>query len=243
MQNMQKTIDLENVSFRISSLIAGAALLLMTILAPIAHFGILQKLIVPEDPALTYSALVDSENSLRIAVFLFLVVAILDIIVAWALYLVFRPENSSISLLSAWLRIVYSAIFAFVANNLLQVIPLLGGVEPAAAFTVNQLHAQVMQYLDAFQSGWNLSLSVFGLHLAILGILVFKSVNFPKFLGVLVFIAGIGYLVDSFSKVLFSDYALTVSMYTFIGEVLLIFWLFWRGARGPRKEILQEVAI
>ena len=42
----------------------------------------------------------------------FLVVAILDVIAAWALYILLAPVNQGFSLLAAWFRVVYAAIYA-----------------------------------------------------------------------------------------------------------------------------------
>jgi hypothetical protein len=42
-------------------------------------------------------------------------------------------------------------------------------------------------------------------------------------------IAGMGYLVDFTLFLLFPDVTLTVSNFTFIGEVALIFWLLIKG--------------
>jgi hypothetical protein len=44
-------------------------------------------------------------------------------------------------------------------------------------------------------------------------------------------LAGLGYAVDSFGIVLFAGYALEVAAFTFVGEVVLIFWLLLRGRR------------
>ena len=44
-------------------------------------------------------------------------------------------------------------------------------------------------------------------------------------------ILGLGYAVDSFGVVLFAGYALEVATFTFVGEVVLIFWLLLRGRR------------
>ena len=68
-----------------------------------------------------------------------------------------------------------------------------------------------------------------------LGVLLFKSVDFPKVLGALVAIAGVGYLADSFGTILVPDYTLTISVFTFIGEALLIVWLFKLAIKGPRR--------
>lgn len=45
--------------------------------------------------------------------------------------------------------------------------------------------------------------AMFGVHLATLGYLVFKSSYIPRALGVLVAIAGFGYLIDCFGATLF----------------------------------------
>jgi membrane protein implicated in regulation of membrane protease activity len=69
-----------------------------------------------------------------------------------------------------------------------------------------------------------------------LGYLLFKSVDFPRFLGVLVVIAGGGYLADTFARILVPDFEFTFSLITFVGEALLIVWLFWRAIKGFPSE-------
>ena len=68
-----------------------------------------------------------------------------------------------------------------------------------------------------------------------LGALLFRSVAFPKFLGALVVLAGAGYLADSFGAILVPDYSLTISVFTFLGEALLIVWLFKLAIKGTRS--------
>ena len=119
----------------------------------------------------------------------------------------------------AWFRVVYAAIFAVALTNLVNVLQLLNGADYLKAFEVDQLYAQGMLSLSAFQSGWDIGLVIFGLHLLVVGYLAFKSGYIPKWLGVLLVIAGIGYMVDSFGKFLVPNYNLTIAGFTFIGEV------------------------
>jgi len=90
----------------------------------------------------------------------------------------------------------------------------------------------MMIFLSAFQSGWDLALLIFGLHLLVLGVLVFRSGNLLRMVGLFVVAAGLGYLVHGSGKLLSPDYTLTIAMFTFVGEPLLIFWLPWQGIRG-----------
>ena len=44
-------------------------------------------------------------------------------------------------------------------------------------------------------------------------------------------------MVDSFGKFLVPNYNLTIAGFTFIGEVILIFWLLWKGFKGFDKKL------
>lgn len=234
------TLKFADISIRKSAIVAGLGLLLMAILAPIANFGVLEKLIIPGDATTTANNIMASPELFRIGIFVFLIVAILDVVVAWALYILLKPVNKSLTLLAAWFRVVYAAIFVSALSHLLIVLQLLNGSEFLKVFETNQLHAQVMLSLTAFTDGWNIGLALFGLHLLVLGYLVFKSGYIPKILGILVIIAGLGYTIDNFGKILSTNYNVSLTTFTFIGEVLLIFWLLWRGIKGFGKELRSD---
>lgn len=221
-----------DLSPRTAAFVAGLGLLVMAILAAFANFYVLQNLVVANDANATAANIVASGGLFRIGLSCFVLVAVLDVVVAWALYVLLEPVNRSLSLLAAWFRVAYAAVFTIALIPLSSVQHLLGGSEYLKGLEANQLHAQVMVSVNAFRSGWDVGLILFGMHLLILGYLVFKSGFFPKWLGVLVSIASVGYLVDSFGKILIPNYNLTLSMFTFVGEFLLIFWLLGKSVKG-----------
>ena len=90
---------------------------------------------------------------------------------------------------------------------------------------------RVLDAVTAFQKGWTVMLALFGLHLLIVAWLVVRSSYIPFWLGVLVAIAGLGYIVDGAGTVLLSGYGGGIASFTFVGEVLLMVWLLWRGRR------------
>lgn len=94
-----------------AALAAGFGLLLMGLLAPIAYFSVIQNLIVPGDAQKTVANILDSLGSFRISIVFLLLVAILDIIVAWGLYVLLKPVNKSLALLTDWFRVMYAAYF------------------------------------------------------------------------------------------------------------------------------------
>lgn len=210
-----------DISLRTAAIVAGVGLLLMAILAPIAYLNTFQSLVKFDDAALTAQNILSSIGAFRTCVILLFTVAILDIVVAWALYILLVPTNKNLSALAAWLRVIYSGIFIFAISKLyvaLQVITADG--------------TQTMSFLKAFQSIWDMALILFGFHLLVLGYLAFKSGYIPKWLGVFLVLASVGYIVDGFGKSFSPNYNLNIAQFTFVGEVLLIFWLLWRGFKG-----------
>ncbi len=230
-QDVIITNDKNDISLRTAAIIAGAGLFLMAVLAPVANFSILQKLIVPGDAGTTVANIGTSGGSFRIAVVIFLLVALLDIIVAWGLYVLLIPVNKSISLLTAWIRAVYATILAVVTISLVDVLNLTGGGDLAFLSDPEEVQVRVMQSLVRFTTGWEFSLIIFGFHLLLLGLLVYKAGYMKRILGILLLIAALGYIIDGFGRIFSPGYGAGISVYTFIGEVVLIFWLLIAGGR------------
>jgi uncharacterized protein DUF4386 len=238
MKSDKEIIGITDVSLRSAAKIGGFALLIISILAPVGYYGLIQNQIVYGDAATTVSNIIASEGVFRIGIFCLLINAVLDLVVAWALYIVLKPVNKSISLLSAWFRVAYTVMLVVALSHLGNILQLLSGAGYLVTFEPNQLHAKVMLFFGSYENVWNLGYVLFGFHLIILGYLVFKSGYFPKFLGILIKIAGLGYLIDAFGTVLFPNYNLNIAIYTFIGEPLLLIWLLMRGFKefGEKPE-------
>jgi hypothetical protein len=214
-----------DISLRTAAIVAGIGLLLMAILSPIAYLNTFQSLVKFDDAALTAQNILSSIGAFRTCILLLFTVAILDIVVAWALYILLVPANKKLSALAAWLRVIYAGIFIFAISKLYVALQVIAADA-----------SQAMTYLKAFQSIWDKGLILFGFSLLVLGYLAFKSGYVPKWLGVFLVLAAVGYIVDGFGKALSPDYNLNIAQFTFIGEVLLIFWLLWRGIKGFDNE-------
>ncbi len=134
----------------------------------------------------------------------------------------------------AWLRVVYAVVFAYALLNLVDVAQLVNGAS-AATMQSDQFHAQVATSVTAFRNGWDLALAIFGLHLVGLGALLFRSVGLPE--------VPRGARGPCRRRVprglvrtdLRPGYTLTVSTFTFVGEALLIVWLFKVAIKGSRS--------
>jgi len=228
-----KTINsINDISQRQAAIFAGLGMLIICILAPFGFFYAIKSHIVSGDAAGTVSNIMASERLFRIGIICLLINAVFDVVIAWGLYVLLAPVNKSFSLLSAWLRIVYSAILVVALSNLFSSLHLISGADYLSAFEPNQLNAQVMIFIDTFYNVWNLGLVIFALHLFVLGYLIYKSVHFPKFLGIFLAIAGFGYFHDHIGKFIFPNYNITISEFTFIGEFLLLILVIRKAIKG-----------
>jgi len=231
MDNTSSHAGTTDISQRKVALIAALGLLGMAVLAPLALFGVLNTLVDTSNPTVTVANIVESEGMFRLAIAAFLVVTFLDVLMAWAIYVLLRPVNGTLAMLVGWLRLAAAAAFLPALAHLLDVAQLLGGPD-ASSLPAAVVEAQVMSSIASFHNACDIELAVFGLHLLGVGALVYKSVQFPRFLGVLVVIAGVGYLADTFTRILVPDFTFTFSLFTFVGEALLIVAFLWRAIKG-----------
>lgn len=219
---MTSQTDIRTIS-RPAASVGGISLLLIAILAGVGNFAALAPLITVGDAAQTAAAIADSETQFRIGALCMLTAAVLDVVVAAALLRIFEPVDRMLAVTAAWFRVAYVAVFLVALTQLVQVPNLLG--DPQLA----------MNAVDAYTTIWHVGLVLFAAHLLLIGYLAFRSGFVPRWLGVLVAIAGIGYLIDGVGTVLVMDYMPTVSTVTFIGEVALIGWLLWTAGRRTRS--------
>ncbi|KRE32824.1 DUF4386 domain-containing protein [Paenibacillus sp. Soil724D2] len=225
--------------------VAGFGLLLMAILAMFSNFSVLEGLIIPDDAAATANNIIANEMLFRSGFISFVIVLILDVLVAWALYALLKPVNKNLAMLAAWFRLVYTAIFGVALSNLLNVLPILSGANYFTVFTTDQLklYAQVMLLIDAFKNGWLIGLVFFGFHLLVIGYLIIKSGGYiPRIIGIFLILASAGYVIDSIAHFLLPNYAdyktvfqLIVAIPGVIGELSLAFWLLIKGVKVQQK--------
>jgi hypothetical protein len=211
-------------AIRNASVTAGVGLLLMAALSGFGYFVAIKGLVTPGDAARTASDIMGSETLFRFGIVSLFVVVVLDVVVAWALYYVFRPVSEGVSMLAASLRMAYAAVFMVGVGQLLEVPRLLGDDRYLAVFSTSQLHAQALSRIDAFNDVWHAGLVLFGVHLIVVAYLAYRSGYVPRPLGVLLAVAGFGYLFDSVAVALRGS-SPEVSTYTFLGEFLLALWL------------------
>jgi len=215
---------------RKASLVAGVALLLMAALAGFGYNVAIHGLITAGNAARTAQDITAHQGLFRAGIACLFVVIALDVVAALALYRVFRPVSKPISALAAGMRIVYAGIFAVAVFQLIGAARLLGGASLPASGAA-RVRAQALSDINRFTDIWHAGLIVFGLYLLVIAWLAWRSGYVPRLLGVLIAIAGLGYIYDSIGQFVSGGSWTQVSTVTFIGEFLLALWLVIRGRR------------
>jgi hypothetical protein len=206
----------------------GLAYLGIAVLAFYAKFGILDPLLVGS-PATVFKQLQDAEASFRLATAAFLLMLVLDAIVAIGLFVLLRSAGPALALFALATHLTYTIVHAVGVVSLATIPALLSEPPGAAAVVVG---AQLEIHAQSFMLG----LAFFGLHLCAAGVLVWRAPWFPTVFGVLLIGAGIGYLVDTLVAISLVESAsirrvteLWVIVVAIAGEMGFALWLLIRG--------------
>src|SRR6516225_9448265 len=173
----------EGLTLRQAALIAGVSYLLMPV--TLAEFYINPKLLIAGNIEQTAQNIAAHGRLFGTAILCYLITLILDVVIAWALYILLAPVNRAVSLLTAWFRLMYTAIALFALLNLTTVYRLLTVPDYVTTFGSGPLHAQALLLLNSYRYDWSMSLIIFGIHLGLLGYLIYRSRYIPKILGIL----------------------------------------------------------
>lgn len=213
--------------------ITGIGYLIIFVTGFFSNFFVLENIVVWEEADKTLQNLIHNEMLFRFGIIGFVIMVIADLLLAWTLYYLLMKANKKISSLAALFRIVNAAIFGLALMYLMNVLNML----PDAKNNI-QMGNEILSSFTGFNATWLIGLIFFGFHLIILGYLIFKSGYIPKILGVLLLIAGAGYLIDSFANILLPAYNNYKDIFTMIvllpgiiGELSFTIWLLLKGSK------------
>ena len=181
-----------------------------------------------------------SESMFRIGMVAESVVFLIEIVLAAILYELLRPVSKALSLAAAFSRLAEAIVQAVNLFTALPALLLLSGAGYLTVFEPAQMDALVLLFLDvnAFMIlVWGL---IFGFHLLLLGYLVYKSGFWPGILGILLLLASLGYLAQSYGHFLAPQYddllSTIVLLVTVPPELAFTLWLLIKGVNVERWE-------
>jgi len=234
--------------------IGGVLYLIIIVIGFCSEFFVRDKLVVPGDVTATANNIVASESLWRISIAGELILLVCAVALTLILYVVLRPVNRNLALLAVFFSLVEFPIEAASKLCLFSALFLSGSAEYLKAFEPHQLHALVNISLKLHDYGFGIDLVFFGFACLVYGYLLFRSGYFPRTLGVLMAIAGLSYLTNSFTLILAPAYAGTIFLIlvlALIGELSLCLWLMvkgvnvqrWKGQASAAEEWRSERAM
>lgn len=159
----------------------------------------------------------------------------MDVIVAWALYWYLRPGQAALALLVAWARLVYTAIAFVGLTASLGAYDLATAGLTSGALSSTVLQSEVMVQISTARTIETLALCFFGVYLWLLSALIWRSVRVPRWLSIVVAVAGSSYLVAFFASYFAPNLDLGWVLILATGELIFMLWLLlfgWRVAKG-----------
>jgi len=193
-------------------------------------------LIVPGDASTTASNIMGNELLFRMGIVSSLVTQLIHILMVLILYKLFKSVNKDHSSLLVVLGLVSVPISMLNTLNRVAALLLARGADYLTAFTPSQLNALMMFFLNLNEQGVFIATIFWGLWLFPLGYLIYESGYFPKIIGIVVMLAGFGYTLDPFTRLLLPAYEATIIpiLTTLaIGELVFTAWIVVKGAKLP----------
>ena len=233
-------MEINSSSLKKTARIAGLLYLLLVISGVFGIMYIPSQIIVPSDSVTTANNIISNELLFRTGVLNDIISNTIFLFLVLVLYRLFKQVNENQAKLMIALVIVQIPfVFFMEAFNITSLMILKG--EILKTFELSQRQDFAMLFLKINDYG-TLPLEMFwGLWLLPFGLLVYKSDFIPRIFGILLFIAGIAYMIDSTIGILLPNYSSFVKYPTIllaaVGEISITLWLLIKGVKTQERKI------
>ncbi len=221
--------------------IAGVLYLLVGIFGGFAEGFMEPRMYVAGNAATTAGNLVANAGLVRIGVVADLLDPTLFVFLGLTLYLLLKHVNKSVAMAMVVLVALSAGITCLNAVFEFEGLRVATGAVDLAAFGTAGSNALVLLLLDTQHYGLLIAQIFFGLWLVPLGYLAYHSAGwFPRWLGVLLVVGGVCYIVDLLALFLVPDFG--VKIHTFvvipsaIAEILMVLYLLVIGVRIQKPD-------
>lgn len=201
-----------DMSPRKAAIVVGVAIIAMFILAIVVDNFILANFIGPGDTSALAKDIEADQMRFGLGVAGYLIILMLDLAIALALYVILKPVSKILASLTAVLRLLYTMIM------------------------VISVLALVFQFISVYSYG---TIKLFGyifftVHILFLGYTALRSGYIPKGLGILLIIAFFCYVILLYGKSIVSEQLLPIFVApAAIAELALGIWLLWKRVKIP----------
>lgn len=210
--------------------IAGVMFLLSIVAGIFGELYVPSRLIVSGDATATARNITTFNTLFRLGFASYLVEAFCDVALALILYVLLRPVQKNLALLAAFFGLISTALYAVAELFYFAPSLILGGADYLKTFSPDQLNTLALFSLKLYGFGGGIFMVFYGVASVLRGYLIYRSGYLPRFLGVLLVVAGLGFIVKNFAQVLTPGYASDILLLPmFVAGVSLTLWFLVRG--------------
>ena len=215
--------------------VGGALYLVIIIIGALGEAVVRGSIVVSGDATATAANLRSMESLWRLGVAGEVVLLMCATALALILYVLLRPVNRDLALLTVLFNLVCIAIEGVAAVSLAAALLPVTNAAYLQGFTPEQLSGMAMLSVRSHTMGFGIALIFFGVECVILGYLIARSGYIPKVVGILMQVAGVCYAINSFalllSPPLSSRLFPAILLPSLIAELSLALWLLVKGVR------------
>jgi hypothetical protein len=231
------TERIAETSPRVQARIAGFLYLFVIVGGAFAELYVRGRLVVTGDAAATAHNILAHQMLYRWGFVVELCYCMCNVPLTVIFYNLFKVVNKNVALTMVIFDIVVNVIESVSLLGHFAPLLLLGHAHYLSAFTAEQLQAAAYMSIQLFEHGFGIGLLFFGLDCFAMAYLMVRSTFFPRIIGVLLAIEGLGYLINSFALFLAPALETRIFPYfapTAIAEVALALWLLVMGVNVER---------
>jgi hypothetical protein len=227
-----------------SARVAGAMYLGIIVLGLFGEAFVRGSLVVGGDVEATARNILGAQLLWRVGVATDLLMHILDVPLIVYFYLLLKPVNRPLALLATAFNMVQTCVLALNKLTLVAALSLLKASLLSAA--PSDLHTLAFLAVDLHGYGFGIGLIFFGLTCLVRGYLIVRSGYVPRVLGLLLMLAGVCYLVNSFALLILPPLASmlfpAVLLPAFLAELALTLWLLFAKENALQDGLAKQAS-
>src|SRR3954471_9169128 len=223
--------------------VAGLLFLISFVAGSFGEFYVPTKLIVGGDPGATINNITAHNPLFRLGFAAYLTEALCDVMIAWVLYVLLRPVHRDLALLAAFFGLVSTATFAVCELFFFSGPILLGNAKYLQSFSREQIDSLAYLFIRMYGYGAGLFMVFYGSASLIRGYLIYRSGYLPRFLGVLLAMVGVAFILKNVTLVLAPAYSSDFWLIPAPLTVLALgIWLTVKGLDARKWQSLEQTA-
>ena len=233
---MQHPLDAKRA--RLVARVGGVLYLIIIVLGALGEAVVRGSIVVAGNATATAANLRSMEWLWRLGVAGEIVLLTCATVLALILYVLLRPVSRDLALVAVFFNVVSISIEGVAAVSLTAALLPMTNAAYVNAFTPEQLNVMAMLSVRSHSIGFGIALIFFGVECVMLGYLISRSGYMPRAIGVLMQIAGVCYVINSFALILSPPLSSrlfpAILIPSLIAELSLALWLLVKGVRAEK---------